>query len=103
MGVAERIEFPSSQTAAGRKVLPHSQEAEESVVGGILLYPKAFLQVADSVTPDDFYHPTLAAIYRAMLELDEASKPIDAITVGEQMLANDTLGKLRAFGGENYF
>src|SRR5689334_4513536 len=108
MGAAERIEFSSSSNlgtagAPGRRVLPNSQEAEESVVGGVLLYPKAFLQVADVVSPEDFYHPTLAAICQAMIELDEASKPIDAITVAEQMRASDSFGRLRAFGGEAYF
>jgi replicative DNA helicase len=101
VGAAERVELPGGHV--GRRVLPNSQEAEESVVGGVLLYPKAFLQVADLVEPDDFYHPTLAAIFRAMIELDEGSKPIDSITVAEQMRATDSFGRLRAFGGEAYF
>jgi replicative DNA helicase len=100
MGATERVEVPVQHA---RRVLPNSQEAEESVVGGVLLYPKAFLQVADLVAPDDFYHPTLAAIFAAMIELDEASKPIDSITIGEQMRANDSFGRLRAFGGEAFF
>lgn len=74
-----------------------------TVVGGILLHPKAFVQVADIVTPDDFFHPAHAAIFTAMVDLDEASKPIDAITVGEQMRSTDTFHKLRAFNGEGYF
>jgi hypothetical protein len=69
VGATERAELPGGHV--GRRVLPNSQEAEESVVGGVLLYPKGFLQVADLVEPDDFYHPTLAAIFRAMIELDE--------------------------------
>jgi replicative DNA helicase len=84
-------------------VLPWSQEAEMSVVGGILLHPVAFVQVADVVHPEDFYHPAHAAIFTAMVELDESSKPIDAITVAEQMRANDTFHKLRAMNGEGYF
>ncbi len=89
--------------AAARKVLPYSQEAEMSVIGGILLYPKAFSQVAEHVTPDDFYHPAHAAIYRSIVELDEAGKPIDQITVAEQMKANDSYSMLRAFNNEAYF
>jgi replicative DNA helicase len=89
--------------AHGRRVLPHNLEAEISVIGGILLYPKGFHQVADAVEPEDFYHPTHAAIYQAMIDLDAASKPIDSLTVAEQMRASETFGKLRAMNGEAYF
>ncbi len=84
------------------RVLPHSQEAEESVIGGILLHPKTFNTVAEFLQADDFYHPALRAIYEAMIELEQASKPIDQITVGEQMRALETIDKLRAFNGLDY-
>jgi replicative DNA helicase len=87
----------------GRKVLPNSPEAEASVIGGILLHPKAFMQVVELVSPEDFYHPAHAAIFQAMIELDETGKPIDAITVAEQMRSNDSIGRLRAVNGEAYF
>jgi replicative DNA helicase len=84
------------------RVLPHSQEAEESVIGGVLLHPRAFNQVAEFLQPDDFYHPALRAVYEAMLELERASKPIDSLTVVEQMRALETFDKLRAFNGADY-
>src|SRR5947209_5868166 len=89
-------------TAARRPTPPHSQEAEESVIGGILLHSMTFNRVAEFLQPDDFYHPALRAIYEAMLELERASKPIDLITVVEQMKALETLEKLRAFNGPDY-
>ncbi len=88
---------------ASRKVLPYSHDAERSVLGGILLHPKAFHEVADQLVADDFYHPAHAAIYQAMVELDEASKPIDEVTVADQMRANDTISALKAFNNEGYF
>jgi replicative DNA helicase len=90
-------------SAPARRVLPHSLEAERSVVGGILLHPKAFSQVVEHVGAEDFYHPAHAAIFQAMVELDNASKPIDQVTVAEQMRASETLKVLRAFNGEAYF
>lgn len=84
-------------------VLPHSLDAETSVVGGILVHPKALHQVADLVAPADFYHPAHEAIYRAMLDLDADGKPIDPLTLAEQMRVTDALGKLRGEGGESYF
>lgn len=83
--------------------LPSVLDAERSVVGGILLHPKAFARVADQVKAADFYHPAHGAIFAAMVALDEAHKPIDAIHVAEQMRADDTLHKLRAMNGEAYF
>ncbi len=81
---------------------PHSVEAEESVIGGILVHPRRFNDVAEFLTPDDFYHPALRAIYEAMIELDHTSKPIDALTVVEQMRGLETVDKLRAFNGPDY-
>jgi len=81
---------------------PHSVEAEESCIGGILVHPKRFVDVAELVNPDDFYHPALRGIYEAMLALDHDQKPIDALTVAEQMRALETLDKLRAFNGTDY-
>src|SRR6185436_15194984 len=81
---------------------PHSVEAEESVMGGILVHPRRFNDVAEFLLPDDFYHPALRAIYEAMIELDHTSKPIDALTVVEQMRALETIDKLRAFNGPDY-
>ena len=95
------LDAPTLQ--AQRRLLPHSLDAERSVVGGVLMQPKAFHQLADLVEAQDFYHPAHAAIYQAMVDLDAASKPIDQITVAEQMRASDSLGKLRAFNGEAYF
>ena len=85
-----------------RPTPPHSVEAEESVVGGILVHARKFNDVAEFLVPDDFYHPALRAIYEAMLELDAASKPIDSLTVVEQMRALETFDKLRAFNGADY-
>src|SRR5579859_749699 len=81
---------------------PHSVEAEESVIGGVLVHPRKFNDVAEFLLPDDFYHPALRAIYEAMIELDHTGKPIDALTVVEQMRALETVDKLRAFNGPDY-
>lgn len=86
-----------------RRVLPHNLDFERSVLGGVLLQPKAFVDVGPIVEARDFYHPVHAAIFQAMCDLDAASKPIDQNTVAEQMRASDSYEKLRAFRGEAYF
>jgi replicative DNA helicase len=72
------------------------------VIGGILVHARKFNDVAEFLVAEDFYHPALRAIYEAMIELDGASKPIDALTVVEQMRALETFEKLRAFNGADY-
>jgi replicative DNA helicase len=95
-------EQSSQQQQNRRPIPPHSLEAEESVIGGVLLHPVAFNKVAEFLAADDFYHPALRALYEAMIELERASKPIDALTVVEQMKALETFDKLRAFNGADY-
>jgi replicative DNA helicase len=92
----------AAQQESSRPMPPHSIEAEESVIGGILVHSRKFNDVAEFLVPDDFYHPALRAIYEAMVELDSSSKPIDALTVVEQMRALETFDKLRAFNSADY-
>lgn len=95
MPFAERVERASTVT-------PHSLEAEESVIGGILVHQRKLGDVVQFLVPDDFYHPALRAIYEAMLELVADSKPVDSLTVVEKMRALETFDKLRAFNGSDY-
>lgn len=83
--------------------LPHNLDAEKSVVGGVLLHPKALSRVVEHVAPADFYHAAHGAIFQAMIDVDRDGKPVDVLTVAERMRADDTIGKLRAYNGEAYF
>jgi replicative DNA helicase len=65
------------------KVPPHSIEAEQSVLGGLLLSPGAWDQVADIVVESDFYREDHRLIFRAISELHDNSRPTDAVTVTE--------------------
>ncbi len=96
---------PSSPPAPRQmpRVLPHSPEAEQTVLGGIVLFSQAFTSVADILVPEDFYHPAHVSIYAAMVELDAAGRPIDSITIAERMRENDSFHRLRAMNGESYF
>lgn len=61
-----------------------------------------FVDVAEILGAEHFYFPPLRAIFEAMVELDQQSKPIDIITVAEQMRKSETIGKLKAYNGEAY-
>ena len=65
------------------RVPPQSVEAEQAVLGGLMLAPDAFDRIADQLTDDDFYRRDHQLIYRAIRELAEKNRPFDAVTLGE--------------------
>lgn len=67
------------------RVPPHSQEAEESVLGAMFIDKDAVIAVAEFLLPDDFYDERLKEIYRACIDLYEERIPIDVLTVAERL------------------
>jgi replicative DNA helicase len=82
-----------------RRVPPQSLEAEESVLGGILLDNTALDRVIELVQPDDFYRGAHRRLFRTMLDLSERNEPIDLITLSEALKAR---GELSEIGGTAY-
>lgn len=78
------------------RVPPQSVEAEQAVLGGLMLSPEAFDRVADMLVDRDFYRRDHQLIYRAIRELAERNRPFDAVTLGEwfesQGLSGDVAG-----------
>jgi replicative DNA helicase len=66
-------------------VPPHSVEAEQSVLGALLLDNRAFERVGDLLLPGDFYRAEHRTIYRAVTDLLVANKPADVVTVFERL------------------
>ena len=62
---------------------PHSIEAEQSLLGALLLDNQAFDRVADLVTAENFYRDDHRRIWRHISKLIEAGKPADGVTVSE--------------------
>jgi len=81
------------------KLPPHSVEAEQSVLGGLLLEASALDKIADLMTADDFYRHEHRLIYRQIVRLSEMSKPVDVITVAEAL---EIAGELDKVGGLPY-
>lgn len=85
--------------AVGDRVMripPHSIEAEESVLGGILLDNQAINVALERLTEEDFYRAAHQAIYSGMAALADRREPIDIITLSQQLRAT---GKLDQAGG----
>ena len=81
------------------KVPPHSLEAEQSVLGGLMLSATAFDHVADKIDKDDFYREDHRLIFQAINDLHETSRPCDAVTVTEWF---ESRGKADQVDGGNY-
>lgn len=71
--------------AAVRRIPPHSTDAERSVIGSMLMSREALTAAAELLTKDDFYNAQYAEIFETMCELDDAGKPVDAITLSDEL------------------
>lgn len=81
------------------KLPPQSIEAEQSVLGSLLLDKKAIVKIADILKPDDFYRDVHKMIYQAMLKLFEKNEPIDLMTISNILQEKKQLEKI---GGSSY-
>ncbi len=93
--------FPSSidPQIAAIKLPPHSVEAEQSVLGGLLLENNAWDRIADVINRNDFYRHDHKLIYQGITKLIEMGKPADVVTIGEAL---ENLGELGNVGGLPY-
>ncbi len=91
----------NQQTKASNvmKIPPHSEEAETSVLGALLIDKDAIYTVAELLLPDHFYNPAHSQIFSAILNLYEERIPIDIVTVSERLKKNKALRKV---GGMTY-
>jgi len=81
------------------KVPPHSMEAEQSVLGGLMLDNNAWDTVSEVVLDDNFYRQEHRKIYRTMRKLVNDGNPIDVVTLSEEL---DRTGDLESAGGLDY-
>src|SRR5262249_57795638 len=82
-----------------RGLPPQNLEAEESVLGGVLLDNAALDRVVELIQADDFYRGAHRKLFGAMLELSERSEPVDLITLSEALRSR---GDLADVGGAAY-
>lgn len=84
---------------ADPRLPPQSLEAEQSVLGAMLLDKDAVVQVADFLAPEHFYKEAHGQIFEACLQLYEERQPIDLVTVTEELKSRK---QLKAVGGSAY-
>lgn len=81
------------------KLVPHNVEAEEAVLGSLLIDPEALFRVSPFLTSDDFYLQKNGWLYQAILALQERREPIDFVTLCDELERQD---RLEEIGGAAY-
>ncbi len=84
---------------SSHKLPPQNIEAEQSILGGILIENYAVNKVMEVLAPDDFYRESHRKIYKALLDLSERDEPADLITLTNELKNNDHLDSV---GGASY-
>ncbi|MBV6394107.1 MAG: Replicative DNA helicase [Anaerolineales bacterium] len=91
--------YPEESTAPSSPSVPHSREAEEAVVGAVLINPEVYYDIAQFLSPDDFYIHRNRWIWEAFIRLHESRTPIDMLTLSEDL---ERAGQLNEIGGSAY-
>lgn len=88
-----------ADTISIERELPHSREAELSVIGSVLSDSQSVAASAEIIKPDDFYYVQNREIYRVVMDLFNENIPVDIVTVSDRLNQND---KLEGVGGIGY-
>ena len=86
----------SGSSSHGARLLPHNLEAEESLLGAMLLSREAIAAAVERVKADDFYRPANGHVFEAVVSLYGAGEPADPVTVAEELRR---AGLLEGIGG----
>ncbi|GAA3540951.1 replicative DNA helicase [Zobellella aerophila] len=95
--MTEKTANKTDKAVAQLKMPPHSFEAEQSVLGGLLLDNNAWDRVAEKVSETDFYGRPHRLIFQAMQRLAQANNPVDLITVQEELERHEALDTVGGF------
>ena len=97
--MTESFEFESAPETSRPQMVPHSREAEEAVIGAVLINPEAYYDVAQFLAADDFYIHRNKWIWGTFVSLHDRNEAIDLVTVTEEL---DQKGHLADIGGSAY-
>src|SRR3954465_13201833 len=99
MALAQQVVRQEDPQLVALRVPPHSVEAEQSLLGALLIDNQAFDRIADLVSGEDFYRDDHRRIWRHIQKLIENSRPADVVTVAESIEASEDKDKT---GGPAY-
>ena len=77
------------EEALMKRILPHSMEAEQSVIGSMIMSRDAIIEASEIITGADFYQQQYGIVFEAMVELHEEGKAVDLVTLQERLKEKD--------------
>ena len=89
------VEMP----VGGGRIPPHSEEAEQGVLGALLTAPSRIIDAQEAVQPEDFFSQRNGILYAALLEQSDLGAPVDMVNIMERLMAQE---RLEAAGGRAY-
>ena len=72
-----------------KRTMPHSQEAERSIIGSMIMDREAILVASEIITGEDFYQRQYGVIFEAMVELFNQNEPVDLVTLQNHLRAKE--------------
>jgi replicative DNA helicase len=97
--MSDTVSFPVADRTTHLRVPPHSVEAEQAVIGGLLLDNRAWEKIADKISALDFYRQDHRTLFEAIGDLEARNQPFDAVTLSELLTKT---GQLEQVGGLAY-
>ncbi len=98
-GAVKSLDTHATAALEAMRVPPHSVEAEQAVLGGLMLDNATWEQVADRLREEDFYRQDHRLLFRAISELTDSNSPFDAVTLSEWLQSRS---QLEQAGGLTY-
>ena len=83
----------SIEEAVIKRVLPHSIEAEQSVIGSMMIDREAIVVASELISGDDFYNKQYGVVFESMVELHEEGRPVDLVTLQDRLKEKDVPGE----------
>ena len=77
------------EEALMKRILPHSMEAEQSVIGSMIMSRDAIIEASEIITGADFYQQQYGIVFEAMIELNDEGKAVDLVTLQERLKEKD--------------
>lgn len=81
--------MPTMEETVLKRIMPHSIEAEQSVIGAMIMDREAILVASELITAEDFYNKQYGILFDAMVELNNEGKPVDLVTLQDRLKEKD--------------
>lgn len=81
--------MPTMEETVLKRILPHSVEAEQSVIGSMIMDREAIAVASEIITGEDFYNKQYGILFETMIELNDEGKPVDLVTLQDRLKEKD--------------